>query len=522
MVHPYADSATQSGLGDPESDEDVEEEEEQPETVELVRSDPYDPARGYGPSRDDSGCPSLFMPVVVVFSAFFGIAFYFVARPRTEPTTGGAKPMPAGTRDAVAPTILISIDGCRHEYLSRKADDGSGRMLAPTLNGIATKGVNAINGMQPVVPTKTFPNHWTIATGLYPENHGIVGNTMYDPVKGEWFHLNRIHPDWWYGTPIWQTIQEAPRVVITANGTKKTLSENYQSASVFWPGSEVPKHAPTVYWKYNNSIPYEERVERVLSLLNGTASDLEGRAQFVTLHLSGVDHAGHAHGPYSPEVNAEIKKADETIGMLLTRLGENWSQLYNVVVVSDHGMTEISQERSIDLAPSVKEGTAQDVMTSPMGLFLNMTMNAEALFSNIQKGFAGHEEHATAFLKQNLPQRWHLRESRLMTPVVTMATLGWTIKYPHQHLVPDTDKPLERVSVRNLVDKGNHGFDNLFEDMQAIFLARGPAFREGATVKNLRALDVYEMLCHVYGVQPAPNNGSLQISLSTILSNSSY
>lgn len=371
--------------------------------------------------------------------------------------------------------------------------------------------------MQPVVPTKTFPNHWTLVTGLYPENSGIIGNTMYDPVKKSWFHLDRIHPDWWYGSPIWQTLRQSRRVVSYPNGTLDASHDNYTTACVFWPGSDVPKHAADAFWKYDSSISYNARVDRVVSLLSGKASDLDHSANFVTLYFEGVDQAGHRYGPHSEQVEKEIERVDDAIGYLITKLDGIELAHFNVIIVSDHGMTEISPERTIDLNSGVRSGTVQDVVVSPMGLFLPMTTTADELYANISATLKTSPSHADVYMKEDLPERWHLRESRLITPVVTMASLGWTVGYSHQHLVPDTDKPLERSSVEVFSDKGNHGFDNTYDDMQALFIAKGPAFRKGSSVRNLRSIDLYEMMCHIFRVEPAPNNGSLDTTASSIL-----
>lgn len=472
----------------------------------------------------DQRASSLIAPTLVVLLAFCGVGFYFYDTFHTPPIKDIPRSHSAQPRAAAAPTILISIDGFRHEYLSRMRNDSvtPKKPLAPNLHAIAAEGVHAEGGMQPVVPTKTFPNHWALVTGLYPENSGIVGNTMYDPVKKSWFHLNRYSPDWWYGSPVWQTLRQSRRVVFYPNGTMETLSDNHTTACVFWPGSDVPKHAPDAFWKYDSSISYNARVDRAISLLSGQASDLDHSADFVTLYFEGVDHAGHQHGPHSEQVEAEIKRVDDAIGYLLTKLDGTESAHFNVIIVSDHGMTDISPQRTIDLKSSVSSGTIQDVVVSPMGLFLPMTITADELYTNISAALEASPGHADVYRKDSLPERWHLRESRLITPVVTMASLGWTVEYPHQHLVPDTDKPLQRTAVKTFTDKGNHGFDNIYDDMQALFIAKGPAFRKGAGVKNLRSIDLYEMICRIFRVQPAPNNGSLEITKSSILADDSF
>ena len=458
---------------------------------------------------------------LVVLLAFSGIFFYFFYSPSPKDWKPTKASLPRDATAAVAPTILISLDGFRHEYLSRKKK-ASTAFLAPTLHTLATKGVHAKGGMQPVVPTITFPNHWALATGLYPESNGIVSNTMYDPVKKSWFHVDRVNPGWWFGEPVWQTLRRTLREVKFSNGTQETLQQNYTTASVFWPGSEVEKHAPDLFFKYDNTVPLHERVDRAVAALQGTNADLNREAQFVTLYFEDVDHEGHEHGPYSDEVAEAIERVDEALAYLLKSLGEDVAERYNIVVVSDHGMTATSEERTIDLKHVLKEGTVQDVMSSPMGLFLNESISAEELYTTLKDGLKNESEHVKVYRKADLPERWHLGASRLITPVVTMAALGWTVRYPHQHIVPDAD-----VSVRTPgklhgqgdweTEPGSHGFDNTYEDMMAIFVASGPAFKGGATVEGMRSIDVYEMLCNVFGATPAPNNGSLGVTMTSVL-----
>ena len=223
--------------------------------------------------------------------------------------------------------------------------------------------------MQPVVPTITFPNHCALATGLYPESNGIASNKMYVPVKKSWFHADSVNPGWWFGEPVWQTPRRTLREVKFLNGRQETLQQNYTTASVCWPGSEVEKHEPDLFFKCDNTVLLHERVDRAVTALQGTNADLNREAQFETLYFGDVDHEGHEHGPYSDEVAEAIERVDEALAYLLKSLGEDVAERYNIVVVSDHGMTATSEERMIDLKHVLKEGTVQHVMSSPMGLF---------------------------------------------------------------------------------------------------------------------------------------------------------
>lgn len=444
----------------------------------------------------------------VVLPAFFGLSFYFLFRPHELSSQTRAHHLP---RTIAAPTILISIDGFRHEYLTRSRN---GKPLAPTLQALATEGVTARNGMQPIMPTKTFPNHWSLVTGLYAESHGIIGNTMYDPNAKQWFHHTGTDSRWYHGQPIWQTLQHTTMVLLDETNATVNANATYTTACVFWPGASVETHRPDAFWAYDSSITYEKRNQRAYDLLFGSASDLQRPAQFVTLYYEGVDHEGHTHGPNSPQVDREIQKADKAIEEFLEKLGHLYASHFNVIVVSDHGMTEISDNRTVDLSPAMPEGTVQDIRTTPLGLWLNTTVSAGKVHEQIQKELQKHDDEATVYLKENVPERWHIRNSPFLTPIVTIAKIGWTVLYPHQHLVPGAERRLPRDTVSG---KGDHGFDNTEEDMRAIFIAQGPAFQSGATVDGFEAVDLYPLICHIFGATPAPHNGTLQKSLSSIL-----
>lgn len=429
--------------------------------------------------------------------------------------------------DKTAPTVLISIDGFRHDYLERRGADG--KYLAPSLRRLAAAGVRSgPGGMKPVFPTKTFPNHWSLATGLYPETHGIVGNTMYSQETGQWFHYAGRDEHWWEGEPVWQTLQRTPRRFrANANFTDVDRAANYSAGCVFWVGSDVPKHLCDMYWPYDASVPYDQRVQRALDLLFGDADEFRRRhagegaarySQFVTLYFDKVDHEGHLHGPASAQVSREIVEVDKAIGSLLAGIDARTHGSgvdVNVVVVSDHGFTEVSTERVVQLAGFVTPHTVQDVEQSPLGVWLNVSESADALFDQLQRAVNdpsnkdGGKVRAAVFRKRDIPDRWHIKHSRFISPVITVADIGYTVTFPHEHLLRSKHAARDPVY-------GNHGFDNDEPDMQATFIAAGPAFKTGAVVEGLSVLDVYPLICKLFGASPAPHNGSLDISLTNI------
>lgn len=465
--------------------------------------------------------------VFVIIPALIGLgifASYMVSSKRRDDLTKES------LLNTIVPTILISIDGFRYDYINRtKSERGVEVPLAPTLTKLAANGVRAEPGMEPVMPSETFPNHWSLVTGLYPESHGIIGNTMYSPITKTWFHHAGTDPHWWSGEPIWQTLRQTPRMEIGPDGTPRMSKENYTTGCVFWVGCEVEKHAPDVFWVYNQSVSYEDRVNRAIQLLSGTADDFPRKVNFVTLYFEGVDSAGHAHGPDSIQVNSEIERVDSAIALLSSGLKSTFGDRVNVVVVSDHGMSAVSNDRTVDLAGIIPEGTVQDVRTTPFGVWLNVSEPATLLYQELYDEFKNQDGHAAVYTKENMPERWHLSHSTYITHVVTLAKLGWTVKYPHQKLVLGARLTAANVDLSLTTDRenfdrvsshreyGNHGFDNTEKEMQATLIASGPAFRTGSTVKGFRNVDLYPLLCHIFSATPAPNNGSLDISTSSIL-----
>jgi ectonucleotide pyrophosphatase/phosphodiesterase family member 5 len=402
----------------------------------------------------------------------------------------------AGGRVTVAQTVLVSIDGFRHDFLVRKLHQ-SETYAAVTLRRLAKVGVWAHRGLQPIFPTKTFPNHQALATGLYAESSGIVSNTMHDPVTGRWFHKSSRDPVWWLGEPIWSTLRKANRT----------------TGTVFWPGSDVAGRTADAFWIYNGSVSYEERVARVVSLLQGTAVDLlplGRKADFVTLYLEGVDHACHLHGPESSEVSKQIALADNAIGDLLTR-----APGINIIVVSDHGMTSISDKRVVDLNPGVSPGKTLMVVTTPLLMLANLASTAERVYTKLNSFLNGlPASHATAFRKSDLLERWHLKGSARVPDVLALADLGWTLKLTDSRNESSAmPERTQRLRAPNHAVRGNHGYDNIESEMQGLFVAAGPAFGDdmGRLVDRISATDVYLLVCNIFGAMPAPNNGSAAV-----------
>ncbi len=384
---------------------------------------------------------------------------------------GAPAPSSAAPQDAVA-TVLISIDGFRWDYFDH--------LPAPNLHRLARAGVRA-RWMVPSFPTLTFPNHYTVATGLYPVHHGIVGNRFVDPGDGARFRYNdtttSLLSRWWLGEPIWLTAERQGR----------------RSFTFFWPGAEVEIDGgrPSRWRPYQDAFPNAARIDSVIDWLSLPAAE---RPSLVTLYFSSVDHAGHDHGPGSRELGRAVAEVDADLGRLLDGLDRRGlGGRVNIVIVSDHGMTAKSRDRSVVLDDYLDTGSVDAVS---LGEFISL-IPRDGDAGRVLRALAG-APHLHLYAADSVPERWHYRGSRRIAPVVGVADPGWVLT---------TRATLERKD--DGTPGGGHGYDNADAAMRAVFIAAGPSFRRGVVVEPFQNVHVYELLCRVLGLRPAPNDGSL-------------
>lgn len=387
----------------------------------------------------------------------------------------GACSRPMVRSDAVqrpTPLLLVSIDGFRADYLDRG--------LTPTLVALADEGVRA-EYMQPSFPSLTFPNHYALITGLLPDHSGIVANTMEDSrIPDQKFTLwNREavqDPRWWSaGTPLWTTAQR--------NGLN--------SGIMFWPGSEAPfdgKHAE--YWSiYDKQFNAQSRVDRVLGWLD---LPQETRPSLITLYLDTVDVVGHRFGPDSSELNRELGTVDTILRRLLDGLhARGLDNAINIVVVSDHGMMATAPDRVIYLDDLLPEAYARVIS---YGVLTGIEPN-RGHGRDTEAILLAKHEHMRCWRKQDLPARFHYGSNRRIPPLLCLADRGWTIA-SHASL-----------EAKSHFSYGQHGYDNTFPEMRAIFIARGPALRKHEVIAPFDNVDVYPLLAHLLGIKPEPNDG---------------
>jgi predicted AlkP superfamily pyrophosphatase or phosphodiesterase len=382
-------------------------------------------------------------------------------------------------KDLQPTVLLISFDGFRWDYLD-KTD-------APYLDSLITNGVKA-KSLIPVFPSKTFPNHYTIVTGLYTENHGIVANTMYDPEFNATFTLRDRQAvedgRWWGGEPLWVTTEKQGQI----------------SASLFWPGSEaeIKGIRPTYWERFDSSLPYTKRVEKVLSWLDLAVKE---RPTLITLYFEEPDSQGHANGPNSSQVKDAIHKVDNALGNLLQGLRERGIlEDINIIIVSDHGMTDISKEKIIFLDEYVNLSDIDVIDWSPVTGIRPHEGRQEVVYKSLLEA----HPHLSVYRKEEIPERFHYRSNSRIAPIIAIADEGWSISSHSQF------KPWE------VFPSGNHGYDYQLKSMQGIFIAHGPAFKDNLLIDSFQNIHIYNLVTHILGIEPSSNNGNFN-SIQTIL-----
>ena len=382
-------------------------------------------------------------------------------------TPSGSAVTPASPQTVV----LVSLDGFRWDYLDRPEAAG--------LRAIASSGVRA-RQMEPTFPTVTFPNHYTIVTGLWAEHHGIVGNTMVDAQLGRFTISDTVAvrtSGWWGGEPIWVTAEKQGR----------------RSAAMFWPGSEaeIAGVRPSWYERYDDGLSYDTRIRTVLGWL---ALPRDSAPAMITTYFSATDGAGHRHGPDAPETRAAIARVDSAVTALWRGIQASpKAASVNLIVVADHGMSATSASRRIVLDDYLEPGTWQVAELNPVAMITPSAGKVEDVVARLSKA-----PHLQVYRRNEIPARWHFRDNPRIPEIVAVAEEGWVIA---------TRDLLSRRP--RYGDGGTHGYDNAAQSMQAIFLAVGPAFAQGKEVARVRNVDLYELMAHVLGLRPARNDGSI-------------
>lgn len=378
------------------------------------------------------------------------------------------------------PLLLISIDGLRPIDLVSTH--------TPVLDSLTVRGTLA-ESMIPVFPTSTFPNHYSLVTGLYPDHTGVISNTMYDAEMERWFRLSdrsAVGDGRWYGgEPIWVTAE----------------NNDIRTATMFWPGSEaeIMGVRPTRWFTYDGSLPYHSRADSIVTWL--TLED-DTRPDFLTLYFSRVDSHGHSYGAGSDSVLSAIRYVDNVLGYMISRLDEVgiWPNI-DIIITSDHGMVDLSENQLVFLDDLISLDDVNVINWSPVV----MLQPVEGMRETIYEQLKAQENNFHVFYKEDIPERFNFGRHPRVPEIVIIADLGWTI----------TSSSFYN---RRGILAGTHGFDYEYPEMHAYFMAVGPSFKKSTIIPSFSSIHVYELMAKLLDIKPAPNDGNFEI-LAPILKN---
>jgi predicted AlkP superfamily pyrophosphatase or phosphodiesterase len=363
--------------------------------------------------------------------------------------------------------ILISFDGFRWDYVDRG--------ITPNFDYMKEHGVSA-KSLRPCFPSKTFPNHISIITGMYPAHHGIISNSFRDYYTNTNYSMsdsNSVKDAKWYkGEAFWETAER----------------QGIKTASYFWPGSEVTLayRRPSYYYKYEHLKPYRERVDGVIQWLR---LPYDKRPHFITSYFDATDTYGHKYGPDSKETNFAIAQLDSILGYYFKKLKEiNLLDSTDIIVVSDHGMTNVSDEKIVNIENILAGLKYKQNDNGPF-----MMIEPDPGYPEVYNILKENEKHYKVYKREEVPEYFHFSDNPLISSIVIIAENGWSL---------ETNKSIENM--KKYTSKGNHGYDNYWMDMNGIFYAVGPAFKNNYRVGTINNIDIYPLLCKIFNILPNP------------------
>jgi predicted AlkP superfamily pyrophosphatase or phosphodiesterase len=368
--------------------------------------------------------------------------------------------------------ILVSLDGFRYDYAAKYS--------AKNLLAMAARGASAPNGMIPSYPSLTFPNHYTLVTGLYPEHHGIVANTFYDPGRKETYSLSNPKATgdgtWYGGVPLWVLAEQ----------------QGMRTATFFWPGSdaEIQGTRPSYYLApYDDKFPDEKRVQQVLAWLQLPP---EKRPHFITLYDPEPDHSGHIYGPDAAETAEAVRRVDEMVGKLSEGIKASGLPV-DLIVMADHGM-ETLQGSWIALD---KWADLSQFETSGPLIYAKSEVDAQKAYQSL----LGASDTFKVYRRTQVPAYLHFNSNPREGDPVVVPTGPYPLVAHDPNSGGGTRKP----------PLGGHGYDpRQMPSMKAIFFAAGPDIRQGVAVGSFENVDVYPLIAKILGLRTGPIDGNLR------------
>lgn len=356
--------------------------------------------------------------------------------------------------------VLISIDGFRHDYIEKHN--------AKNIKAIAESGVRA-EGLVPVYPSKTFPNHLSIVTGQYPSNHGIVDNQFYDKERQQYYSMGDGVDDssWLTTLPIWNLAE----------------FQDVKAATFFWPESSarINGRTPSYFYKYSTPTPNKQRVNQIIDWLKLPA---KARPRMITGYFSIVDSMGHRFGPDSHQVKGAVQHIDKLMGELWHRLNNEVEVPVNLLLVSDHGMAAMKANKMIEQATLPIDESLFEIVNSQTRLMLYAKL--ETTRSQIAKQRRRLQQFSDAFTIETDA----LLTKKAVLPGPRKPDLILSVKAPATF----TNRPTAKRS-----DGGTHGY-YANRDMDGIFIAAGPAINANAHLERFENIHIYPFMAEILGL----------------------
>lgn len=370
--------------------------------------------------------------------------------------------------------VLVSFDGFRNDYVEK--------FQAPNFIKFIREGASS-KGLIPCFPSKTFPNHYSIVTGLYPGNHGIVDNTFIDPTSGKKYSMKNKaavqDSSFYHGVPLWQLAQQ----------------QGMKTASLFWVGSEAPIRGayPSYSMPYKESMPNEERIDQVVNWLKMPAQQ---RPHFISLYFSLVDTEGHTYGPESRELKKTVLKADSLVGMLSSSLAALPLPIHTIIV-SDHGMANLKQSSTSFIALedliNLTDTTVTVVNDGTQTHFY--TARVDSLYAHLQANATDY----SVYRRADFPARWHYNNPRSGDVLM--------VAHPRKYIVT------KRASLAfDNAMIGEHGYDpKEVRSMNGIFYAKGPRIKAGCLLEPFENIHIYPFIAHLLGLKTGVIDGDEKV-----------
>ena len=407
----------------------------------------------------------------VAACVFFALRLLVIAQSAAQAPVIAVEHGPNDPAQRAKPyVILVSLDGFRYDYAAEYG--------AANLAQIAADGASAPEGMIPSFPSVTFPNHYSIVTGLYPEHHGIIENNFYDPARKESYAASKPGPtrdgSWYGGVPLWALAEK----------------QGMRSACFFWPGSEaeIDGERPSYYVHFDAAFPDEQRIEQVIAWLKLPAAQ---RPHFITLYYYEPDHTGHEAGPDTPETGDAVRHVDALMGTLVADL-KTVHLPVDLIVLSDHGMATV-EGNWIDLD---RYADLSDFVTNGSLLYAPSEQAAARAYEQLH----GASDKFVVYRRADVPAYLHFSSNPRIGDPVVIPTGPYMIR-AHASESPEIAQPKA---------KGEHGYDpRKMKSMRAIFYAEGPDIRPRSKLPPFENVDVYPLIAKILGLRIGPIDGHL-------------